>query len=226
LIGTSEYYIIHYITADRFASRFYIAYYNWNDRSMGRPREFDIEQALLIATKLFWSKGYDGTSVSDLTQAMQIAPPSFYFAFESKEALFLRVVDDYRREQAKIVEGALGEQTTKDVIRKLLEGFAAFFCNADRVRGCLIMNSALPVGEGPAFRQRFAEERRALQRQLRNSFRRLRDIPRGTDVDGLARMIVTLIWGLAVEAQSGASRSDLDRMTASLLALFPADEKV
>jgi hypothetical protein len=54
----------------------------------------------------------------------------------------------------------------------------------------------------------------------------LRDIPRGTDVDGLARMIVTLIWGLAVEAQSGASRSDLDRMTASLLALFPADEKV
>jgi hypothetical protein len=50
--------------------------------------------------------------------------------------------------------------------------------------------------------------------------------PRGADVDGLARMIVTLIWGLAVEAQSGASRSDLDRMTASLLALFPTDEKV
>lgn len=193
---------------------------------MGRPREFDIEQALLTATELFWRKGYDGASVGDLTEAMKITPPSFYFAFQSKEALFLRVVDRYRQEQAKIVAGALRQETIGAVVQALLTGFGALFCNVDRVRGCLIMNSALPVGEGPAFRQRFAEERRALQRQLRDRFQQLRDIPRTVDVDGLARMVVTLIWGMAVEAQSGASRFDLEAMTAALVALFPTDAKV
>jgi hypothetical protein len=66
------------------------------DESMGRPREFDIEKALDTAGELFWRKGYEGTSLSDLTGAIGITPPSFYFAFKSKEALFKQVVDRYQ----------------------------------------------------------------------------------------------------------------------------------
>ena len=58
---------------------------------MGRPREFDIEKALDTAGELFWRKGYEGTSLSDLTGAIGITPPSFYFAFKSKAALFRQV---------------------------------------------------------------------------------------------------------------------------------------
>lgn len=53
---------------------------------MGRPREFDIEKALDTAGELFWRKGYEGTSLSNLTGAIGITPPSFYFALKSKEA--------------------------------------------------------------------------------------------------------------------------------------------
>jgi AcrR family transcriptional regulator len=63
---------------------------------MGRPREFDIEKALDTAGELFWRKGYEGTSLSDLTGAIGITPPSFYFAFKSKEALFKQLVDRYQ----------------------------------------------------------------------------------------------------------------------------------
>ena len=60
---------------------------------MGRPREFDIEKAIEIATNLFWEKGYEGTSLSDLTKAIGITPPSFYFAFGSKDGLFEKVLE-------------------------------------------------------------------------------------------------------------------------------------
>ena len=62
---------------------------------MGRPREFDIEKAIETATNLFWEKGYEGTSLSDLTKAIGITPPSFYFAFGSKEGLFRKVIERY-----------------------------------------------------------------------------------------------------------------------------------
>ena len=63
---------------------------------MGRPREFDIDKALDTAGELFWRNGYERTSLSDLTEAIGITPPSFYFAFGNKEKLFKQVVDRYQ----------------------------------------------------------------------------------------------------------------------------------
>ena len=74
---------------------------------MGRPREFDIETALDTAGELFWRKGYEGTSLSDLTGAIGITPPSFYFAFKSKEALFKQVVDRYQSRSSRFLGGRL-----------------------------------------------------------------------------------------------------------------------
>ncbi|ECE6962102.1 TetR/AcrR family transcriptional regulator, partial [Salmonella enterica subsp. enterica] len=56
--------------------------------SMGRPREFDADEALQTALELFWRKGYEGTSITDLTDGMGITKPSLYGAFGNKEELF------------------------------------------------------------------------------------------------------------------------------------------
>ncbi|MCC2963606.1 TetR/AcrR family transcriptional regulator [Massilia sp. IC2-278] len=61
----------------------------------GRPRQFDLDEALATAQRLFHEKGYDAVSVADLTAALGIKPPSFYAAFGSKSALYMRVLDRY-----------------------------------------------------------------------------------------------------------------------------------
>ena len=62
----------------------------------GRPRNFDRAQALQKAMEVFWSKGYEGASLTDLTEAMGINSPSLYGAFGSKEGLFREAVELYR----------------------------------------------------------------------------------------------------------------------------------
>ncbi len=62
---------------------------------MGRPRVFDVDEALDRALRVFWRKGYEGASLSDLTKAMRINRPSLYAAFGNKEALFRRALDRY-----------------------------------------------------------------------------------------------------------------------------------
>lgn len=61
----------------------------------GRPRTFDIDEALLAAMSMFWMKGYDGTSMKDLTKAMGISGPSLYAAFGDKRELYLKTIDRY-----------------------------------------------------------------------------------------------------------------------------------
>lgn len=64
-------------------------------RSRGRPRRFDLEQAVVVAGELFHSRGFDAVSVSDVTAALGINPPSFYSAFGSKQGLYARVLERY-----------------------------------------------------------------------------------------------------------------------------------
>lgn len=191
---------------------------------MGRPREFDIEQALQVATELFWRKGYDATSVGELTSAIGITPPSFYFAFHTKEGLFRRVVERYQVTQRRLVEEALRCSTSSEIVEHLLTGFAELFTNPRHVPGCLILNSSLPVTEAHPFRKWFAEQRDSLRLQLRSRFaetaRDTASLPRGTDADGLAQLVVAIVWGMAIEAQSGASRHALRHVVSAFVAMW------
>lgn len=179
---------------------------------MGRPRTFDIDKALRIAADLFWRRGYDDTSISDLTKAIGISAPSFYFAFGSKEGLFQRVVEDYQQQQQPLFDQALGQPTVDAVISFLLHGYIDFLVTGGQAPGCLIMNSSLPVIDDHPFRKRFAQEREALKDNLRTRFAALQQqgTPRDArDPAALAQLVVVVIWGLAVEAQSGADRAAL-----------------
>lgn len=191
---------------------------------MARPREFDLDQALDAATELFWRKGYDATSLVDLTQAMGISPPSFYAAFQSKEQLFHRVVQRYSQAQAKVIDAALAESDPVEIVRALMDGISTLLTNPRYVPGCLIMNSALPVTGDASFRKLFAEQREKLRIRLRD--RLLAVAPKSTlrepplDASTIARLILSVYWGMAVEAQSGASRKEIRAIGAALVQLL------
>src|SRR4051812_32241062 len=101
----------------------------------GRPRAFDADQALDRALTVFWEKGYEGASLSDLTRAMGINRPSLYAAFGNKEALFRRVVERYVEGPAAYVREALGEPTARAVVERLLCGTADLLADREHPRG-------------------------------------------------------------------------------------------
>ena len=194
---------------------------------MGRRREFDIEKALDTASELFWRKGYEGTSLSDLTGAIGITPPSFYFAFKSKEALFKQVVDRYQSGHMGFLTGALNQTTPLAVAERVLYGLADAYTTKPHPPGCLALNCGLPCSEDAedSIRHDLAERRKASRIELRKRFQRFISsgaLPVDADPDALARYVLTVGWGMAVEAQSGASRADLYRTIKIALRSWPA----
>ena len=180
---------------------------------MGRPREFDIEEAIATATKLFW-RGFDRTSLSELTGALGISPASFYVAFKSKEALFRQIVERYLLFQAEAFDSAFLDATALDGTRALLRGYIDVVTDVDHAPGCLVVNNS-PSDVGDGLQRWLAAHRRELRGRLEGRFTADRTAGKlSSDVDpaAMAHFVVTLAGGLAVEAQSGAERRDLYAM--------------
>src|SRR5262249_8512199 len=113
----------------------------------GRPREFDLEQALDRAMELFWRKGYEGTSLTDLTDTLGITRPSLCAALGNKEALFRTVLKRYEANVVTYRPKAVNAPTAREVARELLEGAANFFGDKSKPPGCLGVQGALACGE-------------------------------------------------------------------------------
>ena len=196
---------------------------------MGRPRTFNIEEAIETATKLFWEKGYDKTSLNDLTDALEIVPASFYFAFRSKEELFRRVIDRYIAFQAEAFERAFQAPTTSAGVEALLRGYVDVVTDPNHAPGCLVVNNAPSTNARDPLRQWLAGHREALRIRLEDRF--FADVaggklPDNFDPKAMARFVVTLAGGLAVEARSGGQRQDLYAMIDFALRNFAAHERL
>ena len=181
---------------------------------MGRTRAFDMEEAIGTATRLFW-RGYDRTSLTELTGALGIGAASFYFAFESKEALFRQVMDRYIARLDKAYIDAFQTSTTPLGVKALLRHYADVVTDPEHAPGCLLVNSSPSIHTDDALRQWLAGHREALRLRLEERF--TTDLAEGklsadNDPKTLARLILTLAGGIAIEAQSGASRQDLHAM--------------
>src|SRR5204862_7915530 len=105
----------------------------------GRPREFDVDEALDRALGVFWRRGYEGATLADLTEAMGINRPSLYAAFGSKEELFRKALDRYVEGPAACVREALNEPTARAVAERLLGGSIALVTDRRNPRGRLIV---------------------------------------------------------------------------------------
>jgi AcrR family transcriptional regulator len=192
---------------------------------MARPRVFDVDKAVQTATVMFWKNGYEQTSVADLTEEMGITPPSFYFAFESKDGLFRKVVEHYATTYLGFMDDALRQPTALGVAETMLYGYADVCSNPSNPRGCLIANCSLPSSESTVqVRQELATQRKARRARLRKRFQEAKaseDLPPDSDPEELARFVLAVRWGIAMEAQSGASKRDLYRIIARAMRAWP-----
>src|SRR5216683_2232994 len=139
----------------------------------GRPRSFDMDQALDRALQVFWRKGYEGTSLSDLTGAMRINRPSLYAAFGNKEALFRKALDRYVEGPAAYVREALNEPTARAVAERLLGGAIDLLTHPRNPRGCLMVQGALACGKATeSVRRELVSRRLAGEVAVRQRFGR------------------------------------------------------
>lgn len=179
----------------------------------GRPREFDVDRALRAALLLFWRHGYEGTSLSALTKSMGIKMPSLYAAFGNKEALFRRALQRYLREPASYLPTALREPTAQQVISSLFRGAINMTSNPRHPDGCMLVQGALAAGpESEHVRAELASIRRSAERLLRDRLSaavKAGDLPPTSDPKALAGFVMTVVWGMSVQAAGGANRQQL-----------------
>jgi AcrR family transcriptional regulator len=191
----------------------------------GRPRAFDMDQALDQALDLFWRKGYESTSIADLTEAMGINPPSLYAAFGNKERLFCKALDRYSETRAGFVREALALPKARDGITALLRGTADFLTETCNPQGCLLVQGIAGAGDhAQCIRDELNARRAASQKAIRERLARAKragELPPDADPASLARYISTVTQGMAVQAASGASRAELRRVADMALKAFP-----
>jgi AcrR family transcriptional regulator len=192
----------------------------------GRPRTFDMDEALDTALKVFWRKGYEGTSLDDLTHAMGINRPSLYCAFGNKEELFRKALDRYMGESAALYAEAIGQPTARAVAERFLRGTADRLTDPEHPPGCLAVQGALSCGEAAdPIRRELNARRAAAEATFRDRFERAKaegDLSPDDDPADLARYLATVAHGMAVQAAGGESREQLRRVAEMALRAWPA----
>lgn len=189
----------------------------------GRPREFDLEEALAAALRVFWEKGYEGASLTDLTEAMGITRPSLYAAFGNKEALFKRALDLYETEKLAYMKRSLEAPTARMVAQCMLEG--AIETITSECRGCLgvIVSVSCSSGDSPIaqdVRERTQTSHDALVERMQRAIDE-GDFTMPVTADAMTRYLMAVMQGISVHASAGVTRDELQQVAEATLAVWP-----
>lgn len=195
-------------------------------KTRGRPRAFDRDVALRSALDLFWARGYEATSISDLKEAMGITAPSLYAAFGNKDGLFLECVELYTRDYlGEIVSSFFQAGTAKAAIESMLLRFGALYAGAGHPKGCLIVAGAANCGPEAAVIEADLKRRRtegvALLRDRIQKGIQAGEFKSRVEAGELAEFYSAVLLGLAMRARDGASRKEMETTARTSLLAWP-----
>ncbi|MEU4313564.1 TetR/AcrR family transcriptional regulator [Nocardia sp. NPDC024068] len=186
----------------------------------GRPRSFDRDAALDSAIRLFWTRGYEATSVRDLTEALGIAAPSLYNAFGDKQRLFAEAVSVYDRAYGGFIEAALTEEPdARRAVTRLFTEAPERYTRHGLPTGCLIVS-----GDAGTDDPRVCEALHDIREQktaLVAAKIRADDPPDSAPApESLARYVMAVLGGIAQQARDGVSREQLDGLAAVAVSMW------
>ncbi len=202
---------------------------------MSRPREFELFDVLDRATRLFWQRGYGGTSLNDLERAMGIGRTSIYAAFGGKESLFLQVIDHYDANyNAKLRVALRSGGSTRASIERYFNELVRVLSDPEMPFGCLLTNVAVEGDRGATrlgrkIAQSISRTEDAFYEVLREGQTK-GEVNPDVDVRGLSRYFVAATHGLSTLAKSHPSASALKDVVDAMLVnldglLNPAAER-
>jgi TetR/AcrR family transcriptional regulator, transcriptional repressor for nem operon len=190
---------------------------------MARPRTFNETTALGAAAQLFWSQGYDATSMSDLERHLGLGRQSIYNTFGDKRSLFLKALEHYSAEhQADLRRTILAPDAGLPEIERYFHGVVDFVVGGDQRRACLLANSILEIGESDSEVSGRCRANQDLvlggfERALRNALAR-GELDGGLDVEATARMLMAQTYGLAVLSKTGIPAEEIANAVRAMLA--------
>jgi AcrR family transcriptional regulator len=196
------------------------------DRRRGRPRQFSAQDALAAAVAVFAERGYEHTSLTDLTEAMGINRTSMYLAFGSKEELFLLAMKTFQAVAGAHLTECLARPSARDGVHELLHDHVDHATSADRPAMAFITQPPLThAGASAAVIEGVRECRSFVQLTLAERFEhavREGELPPDADTSALARFYSVVIQGIALDAQHGGARDELRRAADTAVAAWPA----
>jgi TetR/AcrR family transcriptional regulator, copper-responsive repressor len=180
----------------------------------GRPLSFDRDAALETAMHVFWERGYEAASISDLTSAMGITPPSLYTAFGDKEQLFLEAIERYALGYGSAGARALVEEpSARGAIERWLTEAANELTQPCHPKGCMVVMAATNCSAAAERVQDALLLRRT--EAIANVGRRIQggiddgELPPDTDASDLANFYATIYQGMSMQAKDGATHESL-----------------
>ena len=184
-------------------------------KKRGRPLAFDPDETLNRAIELFWTQGYEGTSISDLTHALGINRPSIYAYFGNKERLFDLAVQQYLDTHLSFIDEAIGQATLHGVFEMLLNKEIHLLTHYEPARGCMLVSAMSTSPKNEAIKTLLISHRKALETKLRKRIQKAQlsnDIKISGSPSTLAKAMCAVYEGVSIEAASGASRKELLEM--------------
>lgn len=192
---------------------------------MARPREFDTDEVLTKALDVFWTHGYDATSITDLMDATGLAKGSLYKAFGDKKRLFMCALDAYlERVNAGLRECAASSESGREALERILSHVVGMATCRGVRRGCFSVNSAIELSPHDA------DVRNRLRRNTRQTERTYaaiigRGVADGAlrkdlDPEAGARYLTTLLNGLQVRGKVGLTEQQAKETIAMAIQAF------
>ncbi|MEU2041947.1 TetR/AcrR family transcriptional regulator [Nocardia niwae] len=192
---------------------------------MSRTKEFDPDVALDRALQLFWERGYESTSMADLTEHLGIARASIYATFGSKHELFTKALQRYlEAADAQITADLSRPGPALPAIRALVDRFTDEACAPDRFMGCMVSNAAVELAARDATVGRLVESSWArMETALAAALTRARaqdELAPDAEPRAIARFLLVFIQGLRVLERvpgTGTRLRDASRVTSTIL---------